>query len=196
MGHFSLDALLEVAFPCRVIRIGLRFHFDVALDRDTGCLIEIDNFLVSVFVLDFGMEAPLLSEVAVSDPVGASVAVSPFRPTAKRLKDNMVDFLESVLATHVAMVVDPSPDKRVQLLDQVPGGCSGVFGDDGSHLTQYFFDTLFGRRNQEFAFVLADILSQEVESFFKISNPGFLWRDFQTTRLQEFFNSWGDVFFE
>ena len=54
-----------------MIGIGSRLYLDVASNRNIGCAVEIDRFVVSVVVLDFGMKAPKLSEVAVFDPVGA-----------------------------------------------------------------------------------------------------------------------------
>ena len=62
--------------------------------------------------------------------------MTPFRPTPKCLKSSVVYLLESVLTDHVAMVIDPAPQERVELQDQVFGGCSRVAGDDGSHLAQ------------------------------------------------------------
>ena len=58
-------------FPSRVVGIGSRLYLDVASNRDISCAVEIGDFVVSVVVLDFGMKAPKLSEVAVFDPVGA-----------------------------------------------------------------------------------------------------------------------------
>ena len=119
-----------------MIGIGSRLYLDVASNRNIGCAVKIDRFVVSVVVLDFGMEAPKLSEVAVFDPVGTFCAVTPFRPTPKCLKSSVVNYLERVFADHMAMVIDPAPQEWVKLQDQVFGGCSRVAGDDGSHLAQ------------------------------------------------------------
>ena len=81
--------------------------------------------MCTVSCSNLALEDPVTGEILVSYPLGVLGSVSPFRPSPECPPDLVVDLLEDLLADHVAMIVDPSPDERVELMDQISGGGSG-----------------------------------------------------------------------
>jgi hypothetical protein len=113
--------------------------------------------------------------------------MSPFSPTPQGLEYLCVNAAEYLLADDMAMVVCPTPDNGIELVNQV--ACCGLLvGFDGRpHFGQECFDAFPGGFDEELALVLAHVLPQEVEALLNVGYPGFLWGQFQTPFTQELF---------
>jgi hypothetical protein len=124
-------------------------------------------------------------EVFIFDPVLRFLRVAPFGPAPQGQEDGMVDLGERPFAGDMLMIVCPSPDEGVELIDQVPGGGLGVRLDECANLGEKGFD-VFGRGfDQDGAFIASHVLSQEVKSVFNVGNASLLGGEVQPPFLKE-----------
>ena len=76
------------------------------------------------FGRDDSVEDPILPidgfKVSFLNPLFGLVGVSPFRPSPQGLEDCVADSGERNFTDDVLVIVCPSPDDRIQFLDQCP----------------------------------------------------------------------------
>jgi hypothetical protein len=84
------------------------------------------------------------------------------------------------------MIVRPTPDCGVELMDQV-GGRHAQRGFDGlPDAAQEGLDVLLGRLDEQFPVgVLAHVLSEEIKAFLHVGNDRLRGRKFQPSFLQK-----------
>src|SRR5262245_55081221 len=98
--------------------------------------------------------------------------MSSFSPAPQCFVDCIIDLREYFLTAYVPVIVRPSPDDRVKDRYQMPGCSSFIRSDDFPYFPQEGFDILPSRRNEQFAGVLADILSEKIETFLDVHDSG------------------------
>ncbi len=117
--HFHVKTFLVVAFPFRVIRVGLSTDFGVSFKRHMYGLCEIMRFLFCSSI-----EHPIVScdglAVFLRNPFIRFVRVSPFHPSSYRSIDLVVYRIEGFFAYYVLMIECPSSHDGVKLDDQFP----------------------------------------------------------------------------
>ncbi len=169
--HFHVETFFIVAFPFRVIRVGLSTDLCVSLDWHMHGVCEIMRLLFCSSV-----EHPIVScdglEVFLRDPFISLSWVSPFHPSPYRSIDFVVYFAEGFFAHNVPVIERPSPNDGVKLYDQFSGTESFIGPHDVPSLFQESVNILFRRLDQQFVpfprLVLAYVLAQEVESLSRI----------------------------
>ncbi len=104
--------LFKVGFPSWVVRISGGFKLDMAPDRYTGEVEQINWLLFTGLSRDFSGEDPLsLTEVAkvfLFEPAARLVRMSAFGPTPQSLEEKMVYFGKGSFAHHVTVIVGPT----------------------------------------------------------------------------------------
>ena len=100
----------------------------------------------------------------------------------------MVERTEDSFADHVPVILNPSPDDRVEQADQIFRFGLWVGLDDLADFLHQFSDAFLGRFDQQFVAILAYILAEEVEPVFDVGNDRLLLREFQTSLLKELFH--------
>ena len=91
----------------------------------------------------------------------------------------MISIFEGTFAEHVPMVVGPTPNLWIELIDQIGSRQAKPGFNRCSDSVQEGFDILLGRLDAQLAVrVAAHVLSEEIESFLHERNDGFLGRKF------------------
>src|SRR5258708_18681622 len=96
-------------------------------------------------------------------------------PMPERFKDCVIYIVKGVRADDMSVIVRPSPYDRVQFEYQVSCCRLFVLIDDLSYFGQQCRYLLLRGFNQELSFVLADILSQQVEAFINVRDDRLFW---------------------
>src|SRR5664279_1402743 len=112
--------------------------------------------------------------VTLDQPSGAFAGVPASGPTPEAVPQNPFHFLERALRHDVAMVVGPAPDDGVEFTYQVGLADPATLVNQLPHLFQERVRVLLGRLDKQLAAILAEVLSQEVESLFDMCDAGFL----------------------
>ncbi len=174
--YVNVETFFIVRFPFWVIGIGLCFDFSVSFDWYAGGLCQV----VDLTIL-FSREDPIVStrglEVFLRDPVVGFLWVSSFHPLSQSSIDRVVYSMKNVCAHDVLMILCPSSNDRIEHQDQSASRERLVLLDDVPDLFQVSMHILSRWFDQQFVllscFVLAYILTQEIEPLLNMSNVGF-----------------------
>lgn len=194
-------SLLEVQLPLGVVGVGRFPNLDVTTDGGLAGLIDMDQTLFPMFVGGQGLEKSFLrprwSDVLSIDPATRLVSVATYGPFPERLADPVVDALEDLLADNVSVVVGPAPDDGVETVYQSDGRETTAFGlDNRLHLLQESLLLLLGWRDEEFSIVLAEGLSQKVETIIDVGDGRLGGREPQPAFRQKFLHQGQHPFFQ
>ena len=186
MAHLHAEVFLEVELPGAIVGIGFFQHFDVPPNRRLGDLIQVNGTRCSFSTRNLPGENPGIVanglEVASIDPVTTFVGMSPICPAPQPLEEYVVYAAEGLLAVDMPVIVGPSPQKRIELHDQVSGGRLPVDLEDRPDFLQQRLHVLSRRLDQKFAvWVLAYILPEEIEPVLNVSDRRFLRRELQSS---------------
>ena len=111
LGHLEAKPLFKVGFPGWVIRISGGFKLNMALDRETREVEQINSLVFSGLSRDFPGEDPLsmteVMKVFLFEPATGLVRMSVFGPAPQSLEDKMVYFGKGSFADNVTMIVGP-----------------------------------------------------------------------------------------
>ena len=198
--HLYAKALFQIGFPCRVVGVALSFDFRIS---GYGCCRGMTKPVfssVSVFVFCCPEEMPVPisrpSKVAVGNPPFAFLRVPPSCPSPQGFEDGRVDMDKGFFSRSVSVKVRPSSYFGVELCYQ-PACCSlFVVLDDLSDACKKRFHVLFRRACEKLPVVLTYILSEKVKSVLNVRYPGFLFREFQSSFLEKFYNEWFDFYLQ
>src|SRR5258708_31128558 len=95
------------------------------------------------------------------------------------------------------MIVRPTANLWVELIDQIGGRHAMCVFDDSSDALQEGSNILLGRRDEQFPVgISAHILSEEIKAVLHVRNDGLCRRKFKTSSLQELFDQGLDVSFQ
>ena len=136
--------------------------FNMALNGCVGGVGKVDRDGFAVLIWPLTKESPFVigcwTEVFLHYPFSGFVSMSPFSPTPQGLKNLRIHLTKHLLANNVTMIVCPTPDDRVELVDQV-AGCGLFVGlDDCAYFGQECFDTFLRGFDEEFTLIFAYIL--------------------------------------
>ena len=177
--HFHIETLFKVGLPIRVIRVGFILDFTMSLDSDTFGLEQSNRLSRSILSKNFSLEYPVLPtdglEVFLLHPFDGLLWVSPFCPLPERTEDRMVYLREGFRAYHVAVIVCPSPNFRVELSDQVSGGGLLVVSNDFSNAFKKGMDVLSRGSDKQLSLVFAEMLSEKIETILNMCDEGLFW---------------------
>jgi len=199
--HLYAKACFEMEFPSWIVGITVPFNLGV-LFVDGCCRGQAKPVLdgVTILILCFSEEAPVLvaksPKVAILHPLLAFLRVSPPCPSPQCFKDGRIDMDKGFLGRCVLVKVCPSPYFGIECRYQ-PVGC-GLFVvlDDLSDVRKKRFHVFLRRGDKEYPVVLTYILSEEVKSFLYVRYPGLLFREFQSSLSEKFYNEWSDFQFQ
>ena len=128
VDHLNAEAFFKVLFPSGIVGVGFSLDFHMSLDRDI-CRVKEIIFDEAFFGCDGSVEDPILSidgfKVSLFHPLFGLVGVSPFRPPPQGTEDGMADSGEGDFTHDVLVIVCPSPNKGVQLDNQI--ACCRLF---------------------------------------------------------------------
>ena len=125
------------------------------------------------------------TEVLVLNPMGTLVWMSSSCPSPQDFEDEVIYGAEDCLADHVPMILNPTPYDGIEQPYQVLGFGLQVGLHDVSDFPHEHLDALEGRLDEQFAVVLAYVLSEKIEPILDVRDDGFLRREFQTTLPEE-----------
>jgi hypothetical protein len=109
----------------------------------------------------------------------------------------VIDASERAFAHHVPMIVGPTANLRVELIDQVGGRHAMCSFDSSSDAIQEGFNILLGRLDEQFPVrISAHILSEEIKAVLHVRNDGLLRREFKTSFLQKMLDQGLDFSFQ
>ena len=125
-----------------------------------------------VLVAEYHLPSAQLFVVTLLDPLGAFGGVATFGPAPHQVPEVVFNISKGFFSDHMAIVVSPPPDNRVEFLhDLVNGGLAvghqNVFevGEMGLNLFLLGFD-------QQLTSKASEGETQEIEPFISMNNPG------------------------
>ena len=156
--HLHAQAFLEVHFPLGGIRIGRASDLHMPLNRHVSCSKEF-QFVVCLLPEENPMSSVPGAEVLLRHPAFGLCWMPSFGPRPQPREDGGVHVVEGDFARHMAVIVGPAPDHRIELGYQI--GRSGLFVrlHDFPDFPQECFDILLGWFDEELASVLPYVLS-------------------------------------
>ncbi len=90
----------------------------MAYDLNRTHVSQINDIGIPALCLLGGEEAPLTvadcSKIARSNPSDLFIAVPSFSPIPEVIEDAAINVAKGFLGTHMAMIVRPSPDDRIE----------------------------------------------------------------------------------
>ena len=180
--HVHIKPFLEVGFPGRIVRIGLRANFRVPLDANRVGGEQAHHFDLPFFPVEDSRKHPPVRTggrpVFLLDPPARFVGVSSLRPNPQGFEDFMIDRMKDILADHMAVIQGPSTNLRIQFGDQFSCRQVSPLLDVLSDLGKEGLDVLLGGSNEELGLlsflVLAYRLPKKIKSLLDMRDDGFL----------------------
>jgi len=109
----------------------------------------------------------------------------------------MVNVCEGTFADHVPMIVGPTSNLRVELIDQISGRHAKPGFDGCPDPRQEGLNVSLGRLDEQFPVrVAAHVLSEEIKAFLHVRNDGLRGRKFEPALLKELLNEELDLSFQ
>lgn len=108
----------------------------------------------------------------------------------------MVHAAVRLLGDYWLVIQRPASQYRIKQADQLLLFHRFVSADDLLYLPVERFHVLFGRFDQEFPAVFAEIPTKEVETFIYVDDMGFLERQLQSSNREKLLNPRLDFIFE
>ena len=176
--YLNVKAFFKVAFPRWVIRVRFPLYFEMPLDWHMYSTDEISR--LCFFVSE---EHPVISlqgcEVFLRLPCLGFSSVPSIYPPPDGLIDHPIYGIADLLTDTMPVVVRPSSNNRVEFGYQCCSRERFVGLHDLSDFLSECFHVLFGGGNQQFVlasgFVLAYVLSEEIQPLLTMCDDGLLW---------------------
>src|SRR5262245_11012466 len=167
--HVSPFAFFEVGFIGWIVRVRFAFNLDVSFDGSALGVVEPDFGWLSFVIAGFTEEGPVPIPTPVKvfrfEPARAFVRVSSSCPFPQTREEDAIDASERVFAHHVPMIVRPTTNLWVELIDQIGGRHAMRSFDGSSDAVQEGSNILFGRLDEQFPVrISAHILSEEIKA--------------------------------
>jgi len=122
--------------------------------------------------------------------------VSAFGPVPETLPQVIVHFTKHVRCRHMAVIIRPSPNNRVEHTDQVFLTQSTAPVDRPAHFFQEATRVLPGGLDQQLAVPFAQGLTEEVEPLVDVGDAGLFGRKLQASLTKELFHQRPDFIFQ
>ena len=173
--HVSPFAFFEVGFIGWIVRVSFAFDFDVSFDGSALGVVQPDFIWPSLVIAGFPEEGPVTIPAPVKvfrfEPARAFVRVPSSCPLPQTREDVAIHVSKRVFAHHVPMIVCPTANFRVELIDQIGGRHAMCSFDDSSDALQEGSNILLGRLDEQFPVrVSAHVLSEEIKARLHVRN--------------------------
>src|SRR6266849_10168496 len=123
--HVSPFAFFEVGFIGWVVRVRLAFNLDLSFDGSALGVVQPDFSWPSFVIAGFTEEGPVTIPTPVKvfrfDPARVFVRVSSSCPSPQTREDSVIDASERAFAHPVPMIVRPTANRWVELIEQSGG---------------------------------------------------------------------------
>src|SRR6202140_4513276 len=153
--HVSPFAFFEVGFIGWIVWVGFAFNLDVSFDGSALGVVQPDFSRPSFVIAGFTEEGPIavLTPVKVFwfEPARGLVRVSSSCPLPQTREDGAIHASKRAFAHHVPMIVRPTANFRVELIDQIGGRHALCSFDDSSDALQEGSNILLGRLDEQFS---------------------------------------------
>lgn len=199
--HVSAFAFFEVGFIGWIVRVSFAFDLDVSFDGSALGVVQPDfsrpSFVIAGFTEEGPVPIPTPVKVFRFEPARAFVRVPSSCPSPQTREDSVIDASERAFAHPVPMIVRPTANLWVELIDQI-GGRHTMRGVDGSSdALQEGSNTLLGGLDEQFPVrISAHVLSEEIKAVLHVRNDGLRRREFKTSFLQELLDQGLDFSFQ
>jgi hypothetical protein len=121
--HMGSFALFEVGFIGRVVGVRVTFDFNVSLNGCATGVAQPNLAWLPLVITRFTEEGPVTTtvrhKILLFAPACVLVRVSSSCPSPQTREDFVINANERALTDHVPMIVDPTPDFGVELMDQI-----------------------------------------------------------------------------
>src|SRR2546429_618944 len=136
-----------------------------------------------------------IPEIAKS--AGTSKRFQHVSPLPQAREEGVIDASERAFAHHVPMIVGPTANLWVELIDQVGGRHAMRSFDSSSDAIQEGFNILLRRLDEQFPVrISAHVLSEAIKAVLHVRNDGLLRREFKTSFLQKMLDQGLDFSFQ
>ena len=201
LQHVSPFAFLEVGFIAWIVRVRFAFDLDVPFDGSARGGVQPDFSWPSFVIAGFTEEGPVTIPASVKvfrfEPARAFVRVPSSCPLPQTREDVAIHVSERAFAHHVPMIVRPTANLWVELIDQIGGRHAMCVFDDSSDAIQEGSNILLGRLDEQFPVgISAHVLSEEIKAVLHVRNDGLCRREFKTSFLQELLDQGLDFSFQ
>src|SRR4030095_13112830 len=105
------------------------------------------------------------------------VAMSACGPVAECVEDRAIDPVEGWPPTAVTIIQRPSAQDRVEQANEDAWGSRSVVPNESLDLREEPLDALFGRGEVQIPVILANGMTEKVESVCDMGDRGLLWRE-------------------
>src|SRR5216683_3020449 len=188
--HVSPFAFFEVGFIGWIVRVGFAFNLDVSLDGSAHGVVQPDFSRPSFVIAGFTEEGPVTVSAPFKvfgfEPARAFVRVPSACPLPQTREEDVINASERAFAYHVPMIVGPTANLGVELIDQIGGRHTMRSFDGSSDTIQEGSNILLGRLDEQFSVrISAHVLSEEIKAFLHVRNDCLRRREFKTSFLQE-----------
>jgi len=201
LQHVSPFAFLEVGFIGWIVRVSFAFDLDVSFDGSALGVVQPDFSRPSFVIAGFTEEGPVTIPAPVKvfrfEPARAFVRVSSSCPFPQTREEGVINASERAFAHHVPMIVRPTANLWVELIDQIGGRHAMCVFDDSSDALQEDSNILLGRLDEQFPVgIPAHILSEEIKAVLHVRDDCLRRREFKTSFLQELLDEGFDFSFQ
>src|SRR5450755_1642641 len=182
--HVSPFAFFEVGFIGRIVRVSFAFNLDVSFDGSALGVVQPDFLRPSFVIAGFPEEGPVTIPTPVKvfrfEPAGAFVRVPSSCPLPQTREDGVIDASEDAFTHRVPMIVRPTANLWVELIDQIGGRHAMSSFDGSSDALQEGSNILLGGLDEQFSVrVAAHVLSEEIKAMLHVRNDGLRRREFK-----------------
>ncbi len=199
--HVSPFPFFEIGFIGWIVRVGFAFDLDVPLDGSALGVVQPDFIWLSFVIAGFTEEGPVtipaLCKIFRFEPARVFVRVPSSCPLPQTREEGVIDASKGAFAHHVPMIVRPTANLWVELIDQVGGRHALRSFDSSSDAIQEGSNILLGGLDEQFPVrISAHVLSEEIKAVRHVRNDGLRRREFQTSFLQELLDEGLDLSFQ
>jgi hypothetical protein len=168
--------LFEIEFPSRVVRIRCLLDFHMTLEPQLSGVKQVVSVLLQL-TCKHGLASLVRPKIAGGNPARAFVAMSAFGPVAECVEDRAIDPVEGWPTTAVTIIQRPSAQDRVEQANEDACGSRSVVPNESPDLREEPLDALFGRGEAQIPVILANGMTEKVESVCNMGDRGLLWRE-------------------
>ena len=188
--HVSPFAFFEVGFIGWIVRVRFAFDLDVSSNGSALGVVQPDfsrpSFVIAGFTEEGPVTIPAPVEVFRFAPARAFIRVSSLCPFPQTREEGVINASERAFTYHVPMIVRPTANLWVELIDQIGGRHAMCVFDDSSDTVQEGPNILLGRLDEQFSIrVSAHVLSEEIKAMLHVRNDCLRRGKFKTSFLQE-----------
>src|SRR6266481_2916907 len=199
--HVSPFAFFEVGFIGWIVRVSFAFYLDVSFDGSALGVVQPNFLWPSLVIAGFTEEHPIAVptpfKVFQVDPALGLVRMPSSCPLPQIREDGVIHASKYAFAHHVPMIVCPTANLRVELIDQVGGRHTTCVLDDFSDAIQEGSNILLGRLDEQFPVrVSAHILPEKIKAALHMRDDRLRWRKFKTSFSQKLLDEGFDFSFQ